>query len=75
METGHAASIRLAGMAGTVRQRELRRDWLSSASHSQMTQLAEHSGQFSLDGQRAAETMHKLLDMPANMEKNIAVSY
>jgi len=46
----------------------------SSASHSQMKLLAERSGQFSQDGQNAAETMHKLLDMSADMEKSIAVS-
>ncbi|MBU6504187.1 MAG: CZB domain-containing protein [Betaproteobacteria bacterium] len=46
----------------------------SAGSRDRMVQLAARSGDFSRDGQSAAETMRHLLDLSADMEKAIAAS-
>ncbi len=46
----------------------------SSSSYDQIKLLAEHSGEFSHDGQKAAETMRELLNLSEGMEKAIAAS-
>nr|WP_269203859.1 methyl-accepting chemotaxis protein [Chromobacterium paludis] len=46
----------------------------SSNSRSQMNELAGQASQYSQDGMRAAETMHRLLDISSHMEKAVASS-
>ena len=46
----------------------------SSSSYDQIKLLAEHSGEFSNDGQKAAGTMRELLNLSEGMEKAIAAS-
>ncbi len=46
----------------------------SVKTREQMTTLAEHSRLFSEEGQRATQTMRKMLDFSVNMEKVVAAS-
>ncbi len=46
----------------------------SASSFEQIKSLAEHSGEYSSDGQNAAETMRELLDLSEGMEKAIAAT-
>lgn len=46
----------------------------STASRDQMDKLAQQSGTFSQDGQHAAASMRKLIDLSTNMEKAVAAS-
>ncbi|MGA8862859.1 MAG: methyl-accepting chemotaxis protein [Gallionella sp.] len=56
----------------TVLVSQIRTD--STTSSKQMGALAEQSAEFSQDGQSAAATMHKLLDMSSRMEAAIGTS-
>lgn len=46
----------------------------SGNSRKQMSDLAQQAGSFSKEGQAAASTMHKLLELSSGMEKAIAAS-
>jgi hypothetical protein len=57
----------ISGLVGKIRND-------SAASRDQMNFLAQQSGAFSQDGQKAAESMRGLLELSANMEKAVAAS-
>ena len=61
------ATSEIAGLVGQISQD-------STASRDQMNQLATQSASFSQDGEMAAQSMRKLLDLSATMEKSVAAS-
>ncbi|MEW5770490.1 MAG: methyl-accepting chemotaxis protein [Pseudomonadota bacterium] len=61
------ATSEIAALVGQIRED-------STASRDQMDLLAQQSGTFSQDGQDAAASMRKLLDLSASMEKSVAAS-
>lgn len=61
------ATSEIAALVGQIRND-------STASRDQMDLLAQQSGSFSQDGQKAAASMHKLLELSASMEKAVAAS-